>query len=80
MKKILFCITSLNGGGAERALANITLAMPEDVIIDILVNCEKSYSFPLTRDNVVLSDIKTLQYLFPVRIFAILDSSIKLMR
>lgn len=53
MKKILFCITSLNGGGAERALANITLAMPEDVIIDILVNCEnKEYDY-LHRGTVI---------------------------
>lgn len=53
MKKILFCITRLNGGGAERALSNLTLAMPDDVQIDILVNCEESEKDYEHRGNVI---------------------------
>ena len=38
MKKILFVITMLGGGGAERALCNLTFAMPADIEYDILVS------------------------------------------
>ena len=53
MKKILFCITRLNGGGAERALSNLTLAMPDEIQIDILVNCEESEKDYEHRGNVI---------------------------
>ena len=53
MKRILFCITRLNGGGAERALSNITLAMPDDVQIDILVNCENPEKDYIHRGRVI---------------------------
>lgn len=53
MKKILFFIARLNGGGAERALSNITLAMPDDVQIDILVNCEEPEKDYQHRGNVI---------------------------
>lgn len=52
MKKILFLISTLRGGGAERALCNITLAMPEDVEIDILVNSLSKIDYP-HRGNVI---------------------------
>lgn len=39
-RKILFIISTLTGGGAERALCNITCALPEEVYADILVNYE----------------------------------------
>ncbi len=72
MKKILFCITSLNGGGAERALANITLAMPEDVIIDILVNCENKENDYVHRGTVISCvkiSKKKIRVPFPLKVF-----------
>ena len=52
MKKILFLISTLRGGGAERALCNVTLAMPEDVEVDILVNSLSETDYP-HRGNVI---------------------------
>ena len=46
MKKILFVITRLGGGGAERALCNLTFALPEDVKYDILVSCKSDNDYP----------------------------------
>ena len=72
MRKILFCITTLNGGGAEKALCNITLAMPDDVQIDILVNCEEPDKDYNHRGNVIpitsVSNSK-IRIPFPVKVF-----------
>ena len=38
MKKILFVIETLRGGGAERALSNIVTHFPHEWSIDILIN------------------------------------------
>lgn len=46
MKKVLFVIRSLKGGGAERALSNIVTHFPEDWQIDILVDSEKVVDYP----------------------------------
>ena len=46
MKKVLFLISKLTGGGAERALCNLTLGFPKDVEIDILVNSESDEDYP----------------------------------
>ena len=40
MKKVLFVIRSLGGGGAQRALSNIVTHFPPEWDIDILVNHE----------------------------------------
>lgn len=72
MKKILFCITTLNGGGAERALSNITLAMPEDVQIDILVNCEepeKDYKHRGDVISITTVNKKLFRIPFPIKVF-----------
>lgn len=72
MKKILFCITTLNGGGAERALSNITLAMPEDVQIDILVNCEepeKDYEHRGDVISITTVNKKLFRIPFPIKVF-----------
>ena len=37
-KKVLFVIRELAGGGAERALSNITMNFPKDWEIDLLMN------------------------------------------
>ncbi|MDL2325373.1 glycosyltransferase, partial [Ruminococcaceae bacterium OttesenSCG-928-A16] len=46
MQKILFVISTLTGGGAERALCNITLALPSNVSADILVNSISDEDYP----------------------------------
>lgn len=51
-RKILFIISTLTGGGAERALCNITSALPEDVTADILVNYETEKDYP-HKGNVI---------------------------
>lgn len=52
MRRILFLISTLRGGGAERALCNITLAMPEDVEVDIVVNSLSEADYP-HKGNVI---------------------------
>ncbi len=50
--KILFVISTLAGGGAERAMSNITTHLPEGVEADILLNSvsERDYS---TEANII---------------------------
>ena len=55
-RKILFVISTLRGGGAERALCNITLAMPDNVEIDILVNSVSDIDYP-HKGNVISINI-----------------------
>lgn len=72
MKKFLFCITTLNGGGAEKALCNITLAMPDDVHMDILVNCEEPDKDYYHRGNVIpITSVsnRKIRIPFPVKVF-----------
>lgn len=45
-KKILFLISTLTGGGAERALCNLTLALEGQADIDILVNGTSDEDYP----------------------------------
>lgn len=45
-KKILFVISTLTGGGAERTLCNLTCGLPDDVTADILVNYETEQDYP----------------------------------
>lgn len=45
-KKILFLISTLTGGGAERALCNLTLALEKEADIDILVNGTSKEDYP----------------------------------
>lgn len=45
MKKVLFVISSLGVGGAQRALAEITKHLPEDWKIDILLNGRQPIEF-----------------------------------
>lgn len=52
MKKVLFLISTLTGGGAERTLCNITLALPGEVEVDILVNSESDKDYP-HKGNVI---------------------------
>lgn len=55
-RKILFVISTLRGGGAERALCNITLAMPDYVEVDILVNSVSEIDYP-HKGNAISIDV-----------------------
>ncbi|WP_029233790.1 glycosyltransferase [Butyrivibrio sp. VCB2006] len=46
MKKIAFVISSLDLGGAQRAVANITLSLKEDYDIDIILNDDSNIVYP----------------------------------
>lgn len=55
MRKVLFIISALYGGGAERALSNIITHFPDDWDIDILVNNETLVEFPYKGNILSLS-------------------------
>ena len=50
--KILFFISTLENDGAERAMSNITMHLPEDVEADILLNSVSEHDFP-TKAHVI---------------------------
>lgn len=50
--KILFFISTLENDGAERAMSNITMHLPEDVEADILLNSVSDHDFP-TKAHVI---------------------------
>lgn len=52
MKRVLFVISSLKKGGAERALSNITIHFPKEWDIDILVNNDEVIDYPF-RGNII---------------------------
>lgn len=52
MKKVLFTISLLYGGGAERALSNIVSNFPDDWEIDILLNNKETIEFPY-KGNII---------------------------
>ena len=52
MKRVLFVIETLRGGGAERALSNIVTHFPMDWHIDILVNDKSLIEYPF-RGNIL---------------------------
>ena len=55
--KILFFISSLENGGAERAISNITTHLPEGVETDILLNSISEHDYP-TQANVISLGMK----------------------
>lgn len=70
-RKILFVISTLKGGGAERALCNITLAMPDHVEVDILVNSVSDMDYP-HKGNVMSINVpvkNSLSLLYHARVF-----------
>lgn len=46
MKKIAFLISSLNTGGAQRAVSNITMNWPDDFEIDLILNDSRNIKYP----------------------------------
>lgn len=69
MKKVLFVIRSLSGGGAERALSNIVTHFPPEWDIDLLVNHENLVKYPYRGNLLTLNLIsdKRTSPLFIVR-------------
>lgn len=55
--KILFFISSLQNGGAERAMSNITTHLPQGVEADILVNSVSENDYP-TNVNIISLGMK----------------------
>ncbi len=45
-KKVLFIVSSLNFGGAQKVISNITTSLPEEYEIDILLNSDKAIEYP----------------------------------
>ncbi len=46
MNKVLFVISTLEGGGAERTLSNIVTHFPDNWQVDILVNNKECIHYP----------------------------------
>lgn len=46
VKKVLFIVSSLNFGGAQKVISNITTSLPADYEIDILLNSDKNIQYP----------------------------------
>lgn len=59
MKRVLMVISSLNYGGAQRALANMSLAFPEEYQVDFLLNDSKDISYDYCG-NIIDLGIKTV--------------------
>lgn len=67
--KVLFFISSLQNGGAERAMSNITTHLPKDVEADILVNSVSENDYP-TNANVISLGMKAnvkKNYLYQIK-------------
>ena len=56
MKRILFLISTLNTGGAQRIFSNIITRLPEDIEIDILLNDTEAIAYPY-RGNIIDLDM-----------------------
>lgn len=52
MKKLLFVISTLNTGGAQRAFANMSIGFPEEWQCDFLLNDAQSVTYPY-RGNII---------------------------
>lgn len=64
MKKVLFVIETLRGGGAERALSNIVTHFPEGWHIDILVNDESVIEYSYKGNILSLSSPERLSAVY----------------
>lgn len=57
MKKVLFIVSSLNYGGAQKIISNVTTTLPEEYDIDILLNSDENIQFPY-RGKIYSLDIR----------------------
>lgn len=60
MKKILFVINTLTGGGAERVVSNLTTDIPEDIHVDILLNSISNTDYE-TKGNIITLNMKPVK-------------------
>ena len=56
-KRVLFVVSSLNTGGAQRIVSNITSNFPEDWEIDILLNSSDNITYPY-KGNIISLKMK----------------------
>lgn len=56
-KKVAFLISSLNTGGAQRAVSNIVINFPTDWEIDLILNSKENIVYPY-RGNIISLDMK----------------------
>lgn len=56
-KKVAFLISSLNTGGAQRAVSNIVTNFPKDWAIDLILNSKENIVYPY-RGNIISLDMK----------------------
>lgn len=68
MKRVLFVIETLRGGGAERALSNIVTHFPKDWHIDILVNDESLIGYPFKGNILSLSMPEKKSFIYYTKI------------
>lgn len=67
MKRVLFVISTLKNGGAEKALSDLVMNMPKEWDVDILINNDKDIGYPyrgnlISLDMVIPKDNKQLFY------------------
>lgn len=51
-KKVLFMVSTLTGGGAERTVSNLSQYFPNDYELDVLVNCKTENDYPF-KGNII---------------------------
>lgn len=56
-KKVAFLISSLNTGGAQRAVSNIVTNFPEDWEIDLILNSKENIVYPY-KGNIISLEMK----------------------
>lgn len=73
MKKLLMVVSTLDHGGAQKVMANLTRSFPEEWQIDILLNSAEHIAFPY-RGNIISlnvdSDGDRTRYLYLLKVFA----------
>jgi len=62
LKKVLFVISSLSDGGAQRALSNIVMGFPDDWEIDILLNSAENITYPYKGNIIELGISRPTHY------------------
>lgn len=71
-KKIAFVVSSLDLGGAQRAVSNITLSLPKEYDIDIILNNDSNIVYPY-RGNIHSLNIQNpkdrTKLLFQAKVF-----------
>ena len=69
MKKVAFIINSLQGGGAERALSRLSMALPEDWEIDIILSDVSNIVYEYRGNIISLGITKRMTVAYFVKSF-----------